>query len=393
LRSSEGAALAEDVFQSQHLYPLCDGGNAFHFVSNNKEKTMSTRKLHLASLLSFVFAVIPAFASDATVKVMTRNLYLGTDLTPVLAAQTTEQFLMAVSAAFAEVQATNFPERAERLADEIDRNKPLLVGLQEVAIWRSQFPADFSPTPNATTVEYDFLELLHAALEERGLHYSVVIVATRADVEAPGLTAIGLKDYRLTMRDAILVQDSPADKVHLSNIIEHLYAQNLVIGTFVGPIVFTRGWEAVDVTIDRTTFRFVNTHLESFAEVIRSAQAAELIAGPINTELPVIITGDFNAAPGTPTYALLANAGFRDAAAEEDGGNAGATCCQAANLRNAVSELQSRIDLVLFRGNVDSKDVDRVGYRETDRTVSGLWPSDHAGVVARLKLGGSENDD
>jgi endonuclease/exonuclease/phosphatase family metal-dependent hydrolase len=354
----------------------------------------TTRKLVLASLLSFAFAVVPALASDSKVKVMTRNLYLGTDLSPVLAARSTEEFLIAVSAAFAEVQATNFPERAQRLADEIDENKPLLIGLQEVAIWRSQFPADFSRTPNATTIEYDFLELLLAALDERGLHYSPVIVAARADVEAPGLTPTGLKDYRLTMQDVILIQtDSHGKKVELSNIIEHQYAQNVVIGTFVGPVVFTRGWATVDVTIDRTTFRFANTHLEAFAEAIRLAQAAELVAGPVNTELPVIIVGDFNAAPGTPTYTLLASAGFTDAAAEEDGDDAGLTCCQAANLRNAESELHSRVDLVLFRGNINSKDVDRVGYREEDRTVSGLWPSDHAGVVARLKFSEIEDDD
>jgi len=353
-----------------------------------------TRRLALASLLSFVFATGSALSSESNLKVMTRNVYLGTDLSAVLAAKTFPEFLAAVAAAFAEVQATNFPERAERLADEIQRNKPLLIGLQEVAMWRSQFPADFSPTPNATTIEYDFVDLLLEALAERGLHYSPVIVASRADVEAPGLTANGLKDYRLTMRDVILIQtNSHGKNVKLSNIIEHQYAQNVVIGTLAGPVVFTRGWATVDVTIDDMTFRFGNTHLEAFAESIRLAQAAELVAGPVNTELPVILTGDFNAAPGTPTYGLLASAGFRDAAAEEDGERAGLTCCQAANLRNAESTLHSRVDLVLFRGDVTSKDVDRVGYREQDRTVSGLWPSDHAGIVARLKLGEIEDDD
>ena len=29
---------------------------------------------------------------------------------------------------------------------------------------------------------------------------------------------------------------------------------------------------------------------------------------------------------------------------------------------------------------------ERVGYEQEDRTPSGLWPSDHAGVVARLTL-------
>jgi len=113
---------------------------------------------------------------------------------------------------------------------------------------------------------------------------------------------------------------------------------------------------------------------------------------PVNTQLPVILVGDFNAAPGTSAYTLLASAGFNDAAAEQDGENAAFTCCQAANLLNADSALATRVDLVLLRGNVESQGVKVVGDRKQDRTVSGLWPSDHAGIVARLKLGETEDD-
>jgi hypothetical protein len=42
---------------------------------------------------------------------------------------------------------------------------------------------------------------------------------------------------------------------------------------------------------------------------------------------------------------------------------------------------------------VNSKELHLVGYRERDRTVSGLWPSDHAGIVARLMLGEIEDRD
>src|SRR5712691_1071059 len=121
-------------------------GQGGRLMTTTKRLTLqTTRKLVLASLLSFVFTVVPALASDSKVKVMTRNLYLGADLTPVIAATTPAEFLAAVSAVFAEVQATNFPERAKRLAVEIDKDKPLLIGLQEVAMWRSQFPPTSHP--------------------------------------------------------------------------------------------------------------------------------------------------------------------------------------------------------------------------------------------------------
>lgn len=348
---------------------------------------MRTTAPWILTILCIAVASVPALASDAEVTVMTRNLYLGTDLSKVLAARTTSEFLTAVSAAFAEVQATNFPERAQRLAEEIDKSEPELIGLQEVAMWRSQFPADFSPTPNASTIEYDFLEVLLAALDDRGLHYSPVVVGTRADIEAPGLTPVGLKDVRLTMRDVILVRtDSDIEDLRLSNPREHQFERNLVLVTFVGPIVFKRGWATVDVTIEGRTFRFANTHLEAFAEAIRVAQAAELLAGPVNTDLPVILTGDFNAAPGTPTYVLLTAAGFSDAAAEEAEEDGAYTCCQAANLQNDKSNLSVRIDHVLLRGDLSSEDVKLVGHRLRDRTASGLWPSDHAGIVAKLVI-------
>src|SRR5205823_268597 len=101
--------------------------------------------------------------------------------------------------------------------------------------------------------------------------------------------------------------DSQGQHATVSNIAQHSYAVNVMIPTFVGPVTFTRGWATADVTIDDTTFRFANTHLEAFASAIRFAQASELIAGAVNTELPVILTGDFNSAPGSPTYSLLAS--------------------------------------------------------------------------------------
>jgi len=42
--------------------------------------------------------------------------------------------------------------------------------------------------------------------------------------------------------------------------------------------------------------------------------------------------------------------------------------------------------LVMFRGDFKVKNIGLVGNSQNDRTISGLWPSDHAGVVATLKL-------
>ena len=99
--------------------------------------------------------------------------------------------MTAVAAAFTEAQATDFPGRAEAWADEIERARPDLIGLQEAVLWRTQTPADLSPTPNATTVQADLVGLLLAELRSRGLKYEVVIAHVGSDIEAPGLFATG----------------------------------------------------------------------------------------------------------------------------------------------------------------------------------------------------------
>lgn len=74
----------------------------------------------------------------AALKVMTRNLYLGAELGPVLAVTSFEELVQEVGVVWAKVQSTDFVERAEALADEIAEFDPHVVGLQEVELWRSQ---------------------------------------------------------------------------------------------------------------------------------------------------------------------------------------------------------------------------------------------------------------
>jgi hypothetical protein len=69
-------------------------------------------------------------------------------------------------------------------------------------------------------------------------------------------------------------------------------------------------------------------------------------------------------------------------------GDTGYTCCQDKTLRNDVSMLVKRIDFVFTRGfNGHVIGASRtVGDEPEDRLPSGLWPSDHAGVVTMLRL-------
>jgi endonuclease/exonuclease/phosphatase family metal-dependent hydrolase len=128
------------------------------------------------------------------------------------------------------------------------------------------------------------------------------------------------------------------------------------------------------------------------------AQAEEFVAGPGSTTLPLIWAGDFNSdadaatitgtPPDTATYQNLIAAGLADTWAAVHPGDPGYTCCEAGTLDNPLPTLDQRIDHVFLRGPWQAAGATIIGASAGDKTVSNLWPSDHAGVVAKLNLHG-----
>ena len=351
--------------------------------------------------------VAPAAASakPKNVKVMTRNIYLGADLTPALLAESPQEMFAAAGAIYdTSVFGTNFRGRAELLADEIARAKPDAIGLQEVALWR-RGPLDSvtaDPTP-AREVVIDFLEVLQTQLAKRGLNYKVGKVQNEADLEVPiDRDADGTPEFdgRLTMRDAILVKGNlKVSKRRGGN-----YASLLPVPTPLGSISVTRGWTAVDLTKGKKRnakkFRFVNTHLEAFSAFFRANQAQALRSlGLISNSgrLPVILVGDLNSDPVDDSEETLPNAPFPptaqnaayltiEAAGFVDRGVTVNTCCHADDLLNPEPEFGSRIDHVLSKGRVTKLGASLTGADPELRTNTGLWPADHGGVVSRLRI-------
>ncbi len=348
------------------------------------------------SLLLVAILMLPAYAAqpvpfkgNRTITVMSRNLYVGFALNPIAAAIASNnipQLLLAVKNAIDTLHATNFPERAEALAAEIAAKQPDLVGLQEVSLIRSQFPPDFSPTPNATTIEFDYLQILLDALAAHGLSYAPVVSVTDFDVELPGLLPnfACCKEYRLTDRDVLLARtDLGTEDLKLSN----PQAGNFAAFTTLGPAQLRQGWVAVDVKIRGKSFRFISTHLARDSAAVQVAQGNELVSGPAATQLPVVLVCDCNSpadGSGTATYANLIAVGFDDAWSDAFPGDPGLTCCHDELLLEPVTSFTERLDLVLFRGHFEVAGADLVGDNPADRTPSGLWPSDHAGIAATL---------
>jgi endonuclease/exonuclease/phosphatase family metal-dependent hydrolase len=192
-------------------------------------------------------------------------------------------------------------------------------------------------------------------------------------------------DVRFTDRDVILARLTPLLLVtHSSN--GH-FSVNLQVQTVAGTFTSLRGWTAVDGYLVGKPFHFVETHLEAFADPIRDIQAQELLAGPASVDGRLLIAADFNFDDTSAPYALYTTTGgFTDAWRAANDGDPGFSCCQNGDLSNPTSLLNDRIDLVFFRGPLAAAAATLVGDQPEDRTPSGLWPSDHAGVVAALRF-------
>jgi endonuclease/exonuclease/phosphatase family metal-dependent hydrolase len=203
-------------------------------------------------------------------------------------------------------------------------------------------------------------------------------------------------DVRLTQREVILARKSSGMK--LTNAQGGQYAAFVTVPTIIGvPVALPWAWASVDVARNGRSFRFATTHLDPISGAAQQAQAAEFLAGPGATTLPIVWVGDFNSdadatvitgvPSATATYGSIVAAGFADAWKARHPSDPGFTCCQATNLLNPLSTLTERDDLVLTRGPFHVGRASIVGAETTDRLASGLWPSDHAGVVVTLDIG------
>jgi endonuclease/exonuclease/phosphatase family metal-dependent hydrolase len=333
--------------------------------------------------------------------VLTQNLYLGASL-PVEPPTSEAGIVTATSQAYGAMLGTEVPTRLGALADAIERDRPDLVGLQEVTRWTAQ-----NSGPGESPPSFDFLAILRQELRERGLAYAVAAVSENAEIGpvplfvpragcAAPLTGDDESGCVLTIddRDVVLVsRETPRLRVIASGSGEYAAQESFVTpgGDTTTP---ARGWAFADVVYRGDRLRFVTTHLEvkAFAETQRT-QARELLAGPADVPGRVVLAGDLNSAADpattdtpTPTYADLLAGGFRDAWSV-NGDDPGATCCRSSGLDDQDPGLSSRIDVVLARGALAPVAAQLVG----DAPIQGVseppyWISDHAGVVAVLRM-------
>jgi len=321
------------------------------------------------------------------VTVMTRNMYIGMDVDAAMAAIASpdpSDDLPAMMAALEMLQHTDFAARVQAMAGEIAEHRPQVVGVQEAY--------ELSVTPAllglpGDPIQIDFLAALQWALGARRLNYVLAGRNTTTDATVAG-GAVRIVDH-----DALLVD---ADHVTLQGApIANVFQANL--GPVAPGVTLQRGYVATQVTVDGISMLLVSSHLESGADPqiagLRAMQASEL-AQVIEAAPRVVLLGDLNGVAGSDMYQVLAGAGLVDTWAALRPREAGLTCCHSYDLSNRKPAFYERIDYVWTRGfNGPSGrvqgEITRTGMEPRDRVRGAfglIWPSDHAGLVATLRL-------
>lgn len=337
-----------------------------------------------------------AQAEAKRLTVMTRNLYVGGDLfLPFVSPDP----LAAASTVWGDILASDVPGRMKAIAAEISAARADLVGLQEA--YR------FVVTPLGASapvlLDLDFLALLQGALDSPGrwdgdldggdddvdgqARYRLAAAQPHTVLTVP-FPAQGIQ-ITMTDRDAILV--GPGVHVLATDGGDFAAEFDTTLAGVI-PVRQTRGWVSAEVRRRDATLTFVNTHLETKTfGPLQTAQAQELLA--LLPAGALVLVGDLNSSPADPPipfggatvptpYQLLTSA-LTDTW-EAVGAGPGFTCCFPPDLR-PPGELVERIDVVLFRGEASARAAARLG-TEPLAALGGRWPSDHAGVVANLRV-------
>jgi endonuclease/exonuclease/phosphatase family metal-dependent hydrolase len=354
-------------------------------------KSLKMQSSFALATLFFAIALSPlAHAQKAAVKVMTYNVFQGTDFVEVLSATSFPEYLAAANLTVQQVIDSNPPLRMQAIAHQIAITQPDFVGLQEATLWR------MGTGPDPTDVLYDPLQELLDALAAQGQHYAAVMVADEYELQGP-LNASFSSWLRANGRNVLLARTDLPDMVISNPKSADFHTLLTIPDPVLGPLTIDRSWASVDVDLHGQEFRFITTHLENpipqipASYLLMQAQAKELSDVPANTNLPVILVGDFNAIaneptdPSNATYEEMLNLGFGDAWVDRNRPPLPGLSWPLIN-SSLVDTATQRIDFVFYRGQVTAREARLAGDATQDR-VDGMWPSDHAGLRALLQVG------
>ncbi len=259
-----------------------------------------------------------AYGAESTFTVMSRNIYIGTDVT--VAMKKIPNLPAAAQFMWDQVARTDFSKRAVILAKEITEADADVIGLQEATTWYCK-----EGLFGKKIKVLDFTDQLLKALNNN------YVIAQKGNTSAynpgfsinpiPFLTKVNdAKTFKpifdqnsaacgFETGDALLIKRSLSSKVEAVGNVDYEATYSVV------PVLMkiTRGYTWADININGTKTRFVTTHLEAIWDenkVPNSAlQANQLIADLRNISYPLVVIGDFNSDPRDPRPANTLNPG------------------------------------------------------------------------------------
>ena len=365
-------------------------------------------------------------AEIPSVKVMSRNIYLGADVGRAL--ELIPNLPAAAQYMWDQVRQTDFSKRAKILSAEINQSSPDVIGLQEATIWYCQ------KYPWSKKIEvFNFTQQLLDALDGRyqlvskdgiralnpGFSINPIPFLTKVNDAQTFKAIFGSSSASCGFEtgDALLVKKSDNLEIIEVGNSEYEAAYSIV------PTIMTiyRGYSWADIKVNGVPTRFVTTHLESLWDknkVPNSAkQAMQLVSDLSNTKMPMIVMGDFNSDPRDPrlkdqpnpgeqpvqsqacqanaitcnAYLIMSQAGYKDAGPDSLdpknytwGMNALLTGADpkrliAAKLMGNAYGFTDRLDYIFSKNGTESVTSEIIG-------TQGEYGSDHAGVVATIAL-------
>jgi endonuclease/exonuclease/phosphatase family metal-dependent hydrolase len=135
---------------------------------------------------------------------------------------------------------------------------------------------------------------------------------------------------------------------------------------------------------------FVVTHLHHLVadEGVRETQALALTRWLTAIDGPLVVVGDFNAEPTEPTYPVMLEAGFRSAHVEANGTEPAVTWPSGIRAPGMDDDGEPGcLDYIWVRGPI-SVDACRLVFDRPAVDDPTLYPSDHLGLSAHVRVGG-----
>jgi endonuclease/exonuclease/phosphatase family metal-dependent hydrolase len=160
-------------------------------------------------------------------------------------------------------------------------------------------------------------------------------------------------------------------------------------------VVRSANWALFGLLEAGLSFLHLNTHLDHKSELARQEgsklilRRVEELADSLGDTPPIVVTGDFNSRPGSPTYRIFVEAGCADtylAAGNEDTQDANTFhAFEGTRFRDAhPGRGPRRIDWIFLKDPRNRLRTESHRIVRDGDEISGLYPSDHYPVLAEL---------